>query len=79
MLAFTLAALALGRRSWACLLLLAVCVFAGMLTWTVYFDQFDGIVGFVYLGLSFLMIVAVSLALVVSIIEHELRRQSPTR
>lgn len=63
-LAFILAAIALGRRSWARLPLLAACVFADMLTWTVYFDWSDGMAGFAYLGLSYLMILAAGLALV---------------
>ena len=77
-LAFILAAIALGRRSWARLPLLAACVFADMLTWTVYFDWSDGMTGFAYLGLSYLIILAAGLALVVSIVEYELDHQSTT-
>jgi hypothetical protein len=65
--AFVLAALALFRRSWARLPLIATCVLAVMLTQSALFTEYDpsAMTLFGYFALSCLLIVAPSFALVI--------------
>ena len=77
-LAFILAAIALLRRSWARLPLLAACAIAGLLTQAALFDWHEpsDMNLFGYFALNILMILAAGLALVISIVEYQLHRES---
>lgn len=77
--AFSLAAVALIRRSWARVPLLLVCILEVMLVWTVFFDESDRIIYFALVGMSGLAVLAAAFAMIILAAERNRTARSSKR